>query len=213
MRAEGHKALVHTAAASNLGQMLVRLCAKDGVELVNIVRSRDQETLLRALGARHVCNSTSEQFKDELTDAVAATGATLGFDATGGGTLGADILSAMERAVLRSAASYSRYGSAVHKQVYLYGSLDSGPTTIVRDFGMSWGMGGWLVMTVLQRLGAEAIGRLKRRVADELTTTFSSAYTREIALADMLRLDAIDVYRRRETGGKFLLTPNPPGPR
>jgi len=207
MRHEGHSALVHTAAASNLGQMLVKLCAKDDVPLVNIVRKPDQEALLRSLGAAHVCNSASPSFETDLAEALAATSATIAFDATGGGTLASQILNGMEKAASSTAAEYSRYGSTVHKQVYIYGGLDTGPTTLVRNFGMAWGIGGWLLTYFLQNAGAETIGRLRNRVAAELTTTFASAYTREVSLAGMLRPDAFNAYVKRATGEKFLVTP------
>lgn len=207
MRLEGHSGLVHTAAASNLGQMLVKLCLKDGVPLVNVVRKPDQEELLRSLGAVHVLNSQSPSFATDLTDALKATSATLAFDATGGGTLVSQILSAMEEAVSSAATEYSRYGSTVHKQVYIYGGLDTGPTTLTRNFGMAWGIGGWLLTYFLQNAGGETIGRLRARVAAELTTTFASTYTREVSLAGMLRPDAFTAYVKRATGEKFLVTP------
>ena len=208
MRREGHSALVHTAAASNLGQMLVKLCIKDGVPLVNIVRKPDQEDLLRSLGAVHVCNSGSPTFSSDLVEALKATSATIAFDATGGGTLASQILSGMEQAANATAKEYSRYGSTVHKQVYIYGGLDTRPTTLTRDFGMAWGLGGWLLTPFLQSIGAEGFGRLRTRVAAELTTTFASTYTREVSLAGMLRPDAFDAYVKRATGEKFLVTPN-----
>jgi NADPH:quinone reductase len=207
MRREGHSALVHTAAASNLGQMLVKLCAKDGVPLVNVVRKPEQEQLLRSLGAVHVVNSGSPSFTTELAEALKATSATLAFDATGGGTLASQLLSGMEQAANSSAAEYSRYGSTVHKQVYIYGGLDTGPTTLTRDFGMAWGIGGWLLTPFLAGAGAETIGRLRARVAAELTTTFASAYTGEVSLAGMLAPDAFNAYVKRATGEKFLVTP------
>jgi len=207
MRREGHSALVHTAAASNLGQMLVKLCIRDGVPLVNIVRKPDQEELLRSLGAVHVCNSASPSFSADLVEALKATSATLAFDATGGGTLASQILSGMEEAANATAREYSRYGSTVHKQVYIYGGLDTRPTTLTRDFGMAWGVGGWLLTPFLQSIGAEAFGRLRARVAAELTSTFASTYTREVSLAGMLRPDAFHAYVKRATGEKFLVTP------
>jgi NADPH:quinone reductase len=210
MRREGHSALVHTAAASNLGQMLVKLCTKDEVPLVNIVRKPDQEDLLRSLGAVHVCNSASPTFSSDLVESLKATSATIAFDATGGGTLASQILSGMEQAANATAAEYSRYGSSVHKQVYIYGGLDTGPTTLTRDFGMAWGVGGWLLTPFLQSIGAEGFGRLRARVAAELTTTFASAYTREVSLAGMLRPDAFHAYVKRATGEKFLVAPNSP---
>ncbi len=207
MRREGHSALVHTAAASNLGQMLVKLCAADGVPLVNMVRTPDQEELLKSLGAVHVLNSASPSFTTDLTEALKATSATLAFDATGGGTLASQILNGMEEAASSTAAEYSRYGSAVHKQVYIYGGLDTGPTILNRNFGMAWGIGGWLLTPFLANAGAETIGRLRARVAAELTTTFASTYTREVSLAGMLMPDAFNSYVKRATGEKFLVTP------
>jgi NADPH:quinone reductase-like Zn-dependent oxidoreductase len=207
MRSEGHSALVHTAAASNLGQMLVKICLADGVPLVNVVRKPDQERLLRSLGAEYVCDSSSPSFASELTAALEATSATLAFDATGGGTLASQILNGMEAAAAQNAGAYSRYGSTVHKQVYIYGGLDTGPTVLTRNFGMAWGIGGWLLTPFLQHAGAETLGRLKARVAAELTTTFASAYTREVSLAGMLQPDAFNAYVKRATGEKFLVTP------
>jgi NADPH:quinone reductase-like Zn-dependent oxidoreductase len=207
MRREGHSGLVHTAAASNLGQMLVKLCIKDAVPLVNIVRKPDQEELLRSLGAVHILNSASPSFKTDLVEALKATSATLAFDATGGGTLASQILRGMEEAASSTAAEYSRYGSTVHKQVYIYGGLDTSPTTLTRNFGMAWGLGGWLLTQFLQSSDTETLGRLRARVAAELTTTFASAYTREVSLAGMLRPDAFNSYVKRATGEKFLVTP------
>jgi NADPH:quinone reductase-like Zn-dependent oxidoreductase len=207
VRREGHSGLVHTAAASNLGQMLVKLCMKDEVPLVNIVRKPDQEELLRSLGAVHVCNSASPSFTTDLIEALKATSATLAFDATGGGALASQILNGMEEAANSSAAEYSRYGSTVHKQVYIYGGLDTGPTVLTRNFGMAWGIGGWLLTAFLQNIDAEAFARLRGRVAAELTTTFASSYSREVSLAGMLRSDAFDAYIKRATGEKFLVTP------
>ncbi|QSI33864.1 NADH oxidase [Variovorax sp. RKNM96] len=208
MRREGHKALVHTAAASNLGQMLNKICQKDGIDLVNIVRKPEQEALLRGIGAKYVCNATSPTFLEDLTQALVDTGATLAFDATGGGKLAGQILGCMEAALNRTAKEYSRYGSTTHKQVYIYGGLDRGPTEFVRNFGMTWGMGGWLLFPFLQKLGTEGTQRLKARVVAELKTTFASKYTREISLFEALQLDAIGVYGKQATGEKFLLNPN-----
>ncbi|CAN5338671.1 zinc-binding dehydrogenase [soil metagenome] len=208
MRREGHSALVHTAAASNLGQMLVKICLKDQIPLVNIVRKPDQEELLRSLGAVHVVNSASPSFEADLAEALQATSATLAFDATGGGTLAGQILNGMEKAASATAAEYSRYGSAVHKQVYIYGGLDTGPTVLTRNFGMAWGVGGWLLTPFLQSADAETIGRLRARVAAELTTTFASAYTQEVSLAGMLAPEAFNAYDKRATGEKFLVTPS-----
>jgi len=207
MRREDHSGLVHTAAASNLGQMLVKLCQKDGVPLVNVVRKSEQEELLRSLGAVHVCNSSSASFSADLVEALKATSATLAFDATGGGTLASQLLNGMEEAANSTAAEYSRYGSTVHKQVYIYGGLDTGPTMLTRNFGMAWGVGGWLLTPFLQNAGAATVGRLRARVASELTTTFASTYTREVSLAGMLAPEAFNAYVKRATGEKFLVTP------
>ncbi len=208
MRLEGHRALVHTAAASNLGQMLQKLCLADGVELVNIVRSPEQVELLRSIGARHVCNSSDASFMDDLTAALAETGATLAFDATGGGQLASQILTAMETAAMQTATGFSRYGSTTHKQIYIYGGLDTSPTELRRNFGMAWGLGGWLLTPFLERIGAEAAERLRQRVAAELTTTFASTYEREISLVEMLDLKNIEAYAKRATGQKYLVNPN-----
>jgi NADPH:quinone reductase len=208
MRLEGHKALVHTAAASNLGQMLNKICMKDGIELVNIVRGEAQEKVLRDLGAKYVCNSSAPTFLDDLTEALVATGATLAFDAIGGGKLAGQILSCMEVAVNRTAKEYSRYGSNVMKQVYIYGGLDTSPTQVVRNFGMTWGMGGWLLWPFLNRVGPAAAQKLRERVAAELKTTFASHYTHEVSLAGAVTLKEIEVYGKRATGAKVLVCPS-----
>ena len=208
MRAEGHKALVHTAAASNLGQMLNRICLKDGVPLVNIVRKTEHVALLKGIGATHVCSSSAPSFTDDLTEALAATGATIAFDAVGGGKLAGQILTAMEAAINRTAKEYSRYGSTTHKQVYIYGGLDRGPTEFTRTFGQYWGMGGWLLTPFLQKIGFEGAQRLRERVASEIKTTFASTYTKKITLAEALRLEEIAVYSRQATGEKYLIEPN-----
>ncbi|HEY2463717.1 MAG TPA: zinc-binding dehydrogenase [Steroidobacteraceae bacterium] len=208
MRREGHKALVHTAAASNLGQMLNRLCLTDGVSLVNIVRKKEQEDLLRAAGALHVCRTDSATFLTDLTDALATTGATIAFDAIGGGPLAGQILGCMEAAVNRGVKVYSRYGSTTHKQVYLYGSLDMSPTVLNRNYGMAWGIGGWLVTPYIEKIGPLAFQELKERVARELKTTFASQYSQVISLAEALRPDVIAAYSKRATGKKYLIDPN-----
>ncbi|MGA8392085.1 MAG: zinc-binding dehydrogenase [Burkholderiaceae bacterium] len=207
MRREGHKALVHTAAASNLGQMLNRICLKDGIGLVNIVRKPEQAALLKGMGAKHVCDASAPKFMEDLTQALVDTGATIAFDATGGGRLAGQILTCMEAALNRTATEYSRYGSTTHKQVYIYGGLDTGPTEFVRNFGFAWGMGGWLLFPFLQRIGAEAAQALRQRVAAELKTTFASSYTKEISLAEALQLEAIAAYGQRATGAKYLINP------
>lgn len=207
MRREGHSGLVHTAAASNLGQMLAKICLADGVPLVNIVRKAEQEEILRNLGATYVCNSAAPTFEQDLVDALKATSATLAFDAIGGGTLASRILNGMERAANATATQYSRYGSSVHKQVYIYGSLDTSPTVLTRSFGMAWGVGGWLLTPFLAGAGTEVIGRLRARVAAELTTTFASTYTQEVSLAGLLKPKAFNSYLKKATGEKFLVTP------
>jgi NADPH:quinone reductase-like Zn-dependent oxidoreductase len=211
MRREGHKALVHTAAASNLGQMLNKICLKDGIGLVNIVRSQEQADILRKIGAKYVVDSTSPTFMDDLTKALTETGATLAFDAIGGGKLAGQILTCMEIAANKTAKVYSRYGSSVHKQVYIYGALDTRPTELNRAFGMSWGVGGWLLTPFLQKIGLAEITRLRQRVAAELKTTFASHYTQVVSLQEVLQLSNIAVYNKRATGEKFLINPNKGG--
>ena len=208
MRMEGHKALVHTAAASNLGQMLVKLCIKDGIPLVNIVRKPEQADILMKIGATYVCDSSSPTFTNDLIEALVATGATLAFDATGGGRLASQILAAMEVAANRTSQEFSRYGSTTHKQVYIYGGLDRGPTELNRAYGMSWGLGGWLLTPFLQKIGAAAAQELRERVAAEIKTTFASTYTKEVSLAEALQLSEIAVYGKQATGEKYLINPN-----
>ena len=208
MKREGHTALVHTAAASNLGQMLHKICLKDGIGLVNIVRKPEQAALLREMGAHYVCDSSAPHFMADLTDALTATGATIAFDATGGGTLAGQILQCMEAAINRNAKEYSRYGSAVHKQVYLYGGLDTRPTEIKRSFGMAWGVGGWLLFPFLQKLGDAGAHKLRERVAAELKTTFASHYARTVSLAGALSAESMAFYGARNTGTKVLIDPS-----
>jgi len=207
MRMEGHTALVHTAAASNLGQMLNRICIADGIDLVNIVRKPEQEAILRDLGAKFILNSSADNFMDDLTEALAATGATLAFDAIGGGKLAGQILTCMEAVAARSLSAYNRYGSDVFKQVYIYGGLDRGPTTLNRNFGFAWSLGGWLLPNFLQKAGMERVVAMRERVAAEITTTFASHYTREVSLAEALSLEALGAYGRQATGEKFLINP------
>jgi NADPH:quinone reductase-like Zn-dependent oxidoreductase len=208
MRREGHRALVHTAAASNLGQMLNRICLKDGIGLVNIVRNPQQAEILRKIGARHIVDSTVPTFMDDLTDALVETGATIAFDAIGGGRLAGQILTCMEIAANKTAKVYSRYGSSVHKQVYVYGSLDPRPIELNRAFGMAWGVGGWLLTPFLQKIGRADGERLRQRVVAELKTTFASHYTRVVSLQEALQLANIAVYAKRATGEKYLIDPN-----
>ena len=208
MRLEGHKALVHTAAASNLGQMLQKVCLADDVPLVNIVRKAEQVELLRGMGASHVCNSSEPTFMQDLTDALITTGSTLAFDAIGGGTLAGQILTCMEAAASATGAPYSPYGTTTHKQVYIYGGLDRSPIVLARSFGMAWGVGGWLLFPFLQKIGPQAARKLQERVAAEIKTTFASSYTREVSLAEALTLEAISVYGKQATGEKYLINPN-----
>ena len=211
MRMEGHTALVHTAAASNLGQMLNRICIADGVELVNIVRKEEQAEILRSLGAKYIVNSSSEDFMSELTNAIHATGATLAFDATGGGTLASNILSAMEAAAARTPGAYSIYGSIKHKQVYLYGGLNTSETTLTRGYGMAWGVGGWLLPSFMARVGMKVVMGLQARVAKELTTTFASHYTNEVSLEEALQAETVGSYIAKATGEKFVICPQKKG--
>lgn len=207
MRAEGHKAIVHAAAASNLGQMLNRICMADGVDLVNIVRKPEQEKLLRDMGAKYVVNSSSDSFMADLTQALIDTGATIAFDPIGGGRLASDILTCMEAAVSRNMTQYSVYGSDIYKQVYIYGGLDRGPITLNRSFGFAWGVNGFLLFNALGKLSKETNIAMRKRVAAEIKTTFASHYTHEVSLAGALQLDAISVYSKMATGEKFLIRP------
>ena len=207
MRAEGHSALVHTAAASNLGQMLNRICNDEGIDLVNIVRKPEQAKILEGLGAKYIVNSSDDSFFDDLTDALAETGATLAFDATGGGKLASHILTCMEAAAVRNMTEYNRYGSDVFKQVYIYGGLDRSPTTLSRNFGFSWSVGGFLLTPFLQKVGLEKMIEMRAKVAAEIDTTFASHYTAEVSLAGALAPEAIAVYGKQATGEKYLIKP------
>jgi len=208
MRMEGHTALVHTAAASNLGQMLNRICLADGVQLVNIVRRPEQAAILREQGASTICDTSQPTFMKDLTAALTATGATIAFDAIGGGKLVSQILGCMEAAASANAKTYSRYGSDVHKQAYIYGSLDRGPTELIRNFGFSWGISGFLLTPFLQKAGLEVMLRLRQRVIDELTTTFASHYTDNVSLTEAIDPDVVRKYARQATGEKFLIRPH-----
>ena len=207
MRMEGHKALVHTAAASNLGQMLNKICLADGVDVVNIVRKQEQADILKKIGAKYIVDSSSETFMEDLIDALAETGATLGFDAIGGGPLAGQILVAMEAAVNRTSKEYSRYGSTQHKQVYIYGRLDLSQTVLPAGVGMAWGVGGYLLTPFLQKVGAEAREKMRQRVAAELKTTFASHYTQEISLRDLINPETALAYNAKATGEKYLVNP------
>ncbi|MBB82611.1 MAG: NADH oxidase [Deltaproteobacteria bacterium] len=206
MKREGHTALVHTAAASNLGQMLQKICVADGIDLVNIVRREEQAEILRGLGAKYVVRSTADDFRAQLTEALAETGATIAFDATGGGKLGGQILGCMEAALSRTGGAYSRYGSDTHKQLYIYGRLDTNPTQFGSDFGFAWSVGGWLLTPFLQKLGSDA-GALYMRVAKEIKTTFASHYTAEVSLAEALDVATLQAYQLKATGQKYLIEP------
>mgnify|MGYP001314698298 FL=1 len=211
MKMENHSALVHTAAASNLGQMLVKICKDDGIPLVNIVRKSEQVELLKNLGAEYVCNTSDESFMNDLVAALVGTGATLGFDATGGGNNGelpGQILSAMEIAANKTAKEYSRYGSDTYKQVYIYGGLDQSPTVLKRAYGMSWGLGGWLLTPMIGRIGMEKFGQMRIRVAKEIKTTFASSYAEEISFEEMLQPETIKSYAKQATGNKYLVNPH-----
>ena len=207
MRLEGHTALAHTAAASNLGQMLQKVCTAEGVGLVNIVRREEHVALLRDIGATHVVNSSLDTFRDDLTAALADTGATLAFDATGGGRLASDLLGCMEAALAGAGGSANRYGTSTHKQVYIYGGLERSPTVLNRAFGMAWGLGGWLLPIFLNRVGPEASEKLRQRVADEIKTTFASGYANVVSLAEAASVPAVSVYSRQATGEKYLINP------
>jgi len=211
MKIENHTALVHTAAASNLGQMLVKICKDDGIPLVNIVRKSEHVELLKNLGAEHVCNTSDDNFMDTLVSALVETGATLGFDATGGGNGGelpGQILSAMEIAANKTAKEYSRYGSDTYKQVYIYGALDQSPTILKRAYGMSWGLGGWLLTPMIGRIGMEKFQQMRMRVAKEIKTTFASSYAQEISFEQMLQPEIIKSYAKQATGEKYLVNPH-----
>ena len=211
MKMENHAALVNTAAASNLGQMLVKICKDDGIPLVNIVRKPEQVKILKDLGAEYICDTSQSDFMKDLVEAIISTGATLGFDATGGGNEGklpGQILAAMEIAANKTAKEYSRYGSDVYKQVYIYGGLDPTPTVLNRSFGLQWGLGGWLLTPMIGRIGMERFAEMRQRVVREIKTTFASHYTQEISLEDMLQPDNIKAYAKQETGAKYLVNPH-----
>ena len=207
MKMEGHIALVHTAAASNLGQMLSKVCIADGVDLVNIVRNGEQAKILTDIGAKHVVDSSAPDFRTALTEALFETGATIAFDAVGGGPLAGHILGAMEAALVRKTPPVGGYGSPVHKQVYIYGRLDLSPTTLAPNMGFAWGVGGFLLTPFLMKAGAETVGRLRQRVADEILTTFASGYTSEISLSEAIRPETIRGWQRKATGEKYLINP------
>ncbi|MEM0954283.1 MAG: zinc-binding dehydrogenase [Pseudomonadota bacterium] len=204
---EGHQALIHTAAASNLGQMLNRICRADGVDLINIVRKPEQVGILEDLGARYIVNSTDDDFHAKLTAAIQETGATLAYDATGGGKLANQVMTCMENAAASTMTEYNRYGSDTYKQLYIYGRLDLTPTVLTLNYGFSWGIGGFLLTHFLQKVGLEKVSVLRDRVAREIKTTFASHYSQEVSLVGALELASIREYNRKATGDKFLLKP------
>ena len=211
MKVENHSAIVHTAAASNLGQMLVKICQSDGIPLVNIVRKEEQVEILKSIGAEYVCNTSDPDFMENLINALVETGATLGFDATGGGNDGelpGQILTAMEVAANKNSEQYSRYGSETYKQVYIYGGLDRSPTVLTRAYGMSWGLGGWLLTPMLGKIGMERVQEMRTRIAKEIKTTFASKYAKEISFEEMLQPEVINSYAKQSTGNKFLVNPH-----
>ena len=207
MRAEGHKAIIHAAAASSLGQMLNRICMADGIDLINIVRKEEQEKLLRDMGAKYVVNSSSDTFIADLTAAIVETGATISFDPIGGGQLSSDILNCMEAAITADVEEYNVYGSNTFKQAYIYGALNRGPITLNRNFGFAWGVNGFLLFNALAKLGTETVMSMRKRVAEEITTTFASSYTHEVTLQEALQLQSIAAYGKQATGEKYLITP------
>lgn len=207
MRMEGHTALVHTAAASSLGQMLNKICIAQGIPLVNIVRNQQQADILRGIGAQYICDSSSDQFKSDLYNAIEATGATLAFDAIGGGELVSQILTAMENVGSKDAKGLNTYGSASNKQVYIYGGLDFSPTLLNRAYGMTWGIGGWLLMRFLPRLTPERIGQLQKQVADEIKTTFATTFTDELSFEQAMTPAIINQYNAKKTGEKYFINP------
>ena len=211
MKMENHSAIVHTAAASNLGQMLIKICQIDGIPLVNIVRKNEQVEILKGIGAKYICNTNDPDFMESLINALVETGATLGFDATGGGNDGelpGQILTAMEVAANKNSEQYSRYGSETYKQVYIYGGLDQNPTILKRSYGMSWGLGGWLLTPFIGRIGQERFGELRQRVANEIDTTFESSYSKVISLNEALEEQNILSYTKQATGEKYLIKPD-----
>jgi NADPH2:quinone reductase len=211
MKMENHSAIVHTAAASNLGQMLVKICKSDDIPLVNIVRKEEQVEKLKNIGAKYICNTSAPDFMESLINALIETGATLGFDATGGGNNGelpGQILTAMEVAANKNAEQYSRYGSETYKQVYIYGGLDQSPTVLKRSYGMSWGLGGWLLTPMLGKIGMQRVQEMRVRIAKEIKTTFASQYAEEISFEEMLQPEIINSYAKQSTGNKFLVNPH-----
>lgn len=204
---EGHEAIIHLAAASNLGQMLNRICVEDGMKLVNIVRKDEHVELLKSQGAKYVVNSSAPTYMADLRDAIKETGAYLGFDPIGGGQASDGVLKAMEQVASAQMGEFSRYGSNQQKKMYIYGRLDLSPTILTPSYGLQWSVAGWLLTPFLQRAGMETVGRMRKRVQDNLTTTFASQYKAKVTLEQMLEKDAICDYRQMKTGEKYLVTP------
>ena len=205
---EGHDAIVHLAAASNLGQMLNKICQEDGMKLVNIVRRQEHVDLLKGIGAEYVVNSSDDDYMTQLRDAIAATGAFLGFDPIGGGQNTDNVLKAMEQVAVKQMSEYSRYGSNQDKKMYQYGRLNlTEPTILTPSYGLQWTVAGWLLTPFLQKAGMETVVRMRTRVQQNLTTTFASSYKAKVSLEGMLTKDAILDYRQMKTGEKYLVTP------
>lgn len=208
VRLEGHKALIHTAAASNLGQMLVRICAEDGIPLVNVVRSTEQVDLLRGMGATHVVNSSEPGFEEALLAAVTETGAMMAFDAVGGGAMPGVLLKAMEDSGRSRLTAYSSYGSLEMKHVYIYGHLDHSPTVLRNElYGMMFDIHHWAMPSTLARVGPQRAAEMQQRVVNGLTTTFASHFAEEISLQQALDPAVVREYAGMATGRKYLLNP------
>lgn len=204
---DGQKAIVHTAAASNLGQMLIKICQEDDIELVNIVRKAQHVDLLKGLGAKHVVNSSDDDFMQQLRTAIDATDAFYGFDPIGGGHATDNVFKAMEQVAVSKMTEYNRYGSNQQKRMFIYGRLDLGPTILTPSYGFGWTLSGWLLTPFLANAGMETVGRMRQRVLENLTTTFASSYKAKVNLEQMLEKDAVIDYRAMKTGEKYLVTP------
>jgi NADPH:quinone reductase-like Zn-dependent oxidoreductase len=206
-RMEEQGAIIHTAAASNLGQMLIKICQEDDIPLVNIVRKAEHVDMLSGLGATHIVNSSDDDFSKQLRQAIETTDAYLGFDPIGGGQAVDNCFKAMEQVAVKKMSEFSRYGSDQQKKMYIYGRLDLGPTILTPAYGFGWTLSGWLLTPFLQMAGMETIIRMRQRVLDGLTTTFASSYKRKVSLEEMLTRDAVLDYREMKTGEKYLVTP------
>lgn len=206
-KAEGHDAIIHLAAASNLGQMLNKICLEDGMKLVNIVRKESHVELLKGIGATHIVNSSDDDYMSQLRAAISETGAFLGFDPIGGGQNTDHVLKAMEQVAAGQMDEYSRYGSNQDKKVYMYGRLDLGPTILTPSYGLQWCVSGWLLTPFLAKAGMETVIKMRTRVQQNLTTTFASSYKAKVDLEQMLTKEAILDYRQMKTGEKYLVTP------